>query len=98
MDSGSFGDLLDKRVSKIFYDELKQLEDRVSEFYSMQTSKDSYERWSGVGELGDFTEFTGTVGYQAQSQGYDVTAEHLAYASGFQVTRQMYDNLSLSPC
>ena len=92
MDSGSFGDLLDKRVSKIFYDELKQLQDRTSEFYSMETSKDSYERWSGVGELGDFTEFNGTVAYQSQSQGYDVTAEHLAYANGFQVTRQMYDD------
>jgi hypothetical protein len=92
MDVGAFGDLLDKRVSKLFYDELDQLPDRVSEFYSMETSSDSYERWSGVGELGDFVEFNGTVTYQSQSQGYDVTAEHLAFANGFQVTRQMYDD------
>ena len=30
MDVGSFGDLLDKRVTKIFYDELNQLPDRIA--------------------------------------------------------------------
>ena len=92
MDVGSFGDLLDKRVTKMFYDELDQLPDRVPEFYSMENSQDSFERWSGVGELADFAEFAGTVVYQAQSQGYDVTAEHLPWVNGFQVTRQMYDD------
>ena len=91
-DSGAFGDLLDKRVTKLFYDELTQLPDRVGEFYSMDTSKDSFEKWSGVGEIGDFAEFNGSVVYQSQSQGYDVTAEHRAFVNGFQVTRQMYDD------
>ena len=97
MDVGSFGDLLDKSITKLFYDELKQLPDRISEFYSMDTSKDSFEKWSGIGELGDFAEFNGSVVYQSQAQGYDVTAEHKAFTNGFQVTRQMYDK-SLSPC
>lgn len=92
MDSGSFGDLLDKRVTKLFYDELKQLPDRISEFYAMDTSKDSFEKWSGIGELGDFTEFNGAVNYQTQAQGFDVTAEHRAFVNGYQVTRQMYDD------
>jgi phage major head subunit gpT-like protein len=92
MDVGSFGDLLDKSITKMFYDELKQLPDRISEFYSMDTSKDSFEKWSGIGELGDFTEFNGGVNYQSQAQGYDVTAEHRAFVNGFQVTRQMYDD------
>lgn len=92
MDSGAFVDLLDKRVTKLFYDELKQLPDRVGEFYSMESSKDSFEKWSSVGEIGDFTEFNGNVQYQAQAQGYDVTAEHKAFVNGFQVTRQMYDD------
>ncbi len=91
-DVGAFGDLLDKRISKMFYDELNQLPDRVSEFYAMDTSKDSFEKWSGIGELGDFMEFNGSVEYQSQSQGYDVTAEHLAFVNGFSVTRQMYDD------
>lgn len=92
MDSGSFGDLLDKRVTQIFYGDLKELPDRIGEFYKIESSKDSYERWSGIGELGDFSQFNGTVVYQSQSQGYDVTAEHIAFANGFQVTRQLYDD------
>lgn len=92
MDSGAFGDLLDKRVTKLFYDELNQLPDRISEFYSMDTSKDSFEKWSSIGELGDFTEFNGAVSYQTQAQGFDVTAEHRAFVNGYQVTRQMYED------
>lgn len=92
MDVGSFGDLLDKRVTKMFYDELDQLPDRLSEFFAMDTSKDSFEKWSGVGELPDFQEFNGAVQYQQQAQGFDVVAEHKTFVSGFQVTRQMYDD------
>lgn len=92
MDVGSFGDLLDKRVTKMFYDELTQLPDRVADFYGMNSSTDSYEKWGGIGELGDFQDWNGTVPYQAQAQGFDVSAEHLAFANGFQVTRQMYDD------
>lgn len=92
MDSGSFGDLLDKSISKMFYDELDQLPDRISEFYAVDSSKDSFEKWSGIGELGDFTEFNGGVNYQSQAQGFDVTAEHRTFVNGFQVTRQMYDD------
>ncbi len=92
MDVGSFGDLLDKSITKLFHDELDQLPDRISEFYAMETSKDSFEKWSGIGELGDFSEFNGSVIYQSQAQGYDVTAEHRAFVNGFQVTRQMYDD------
>ena len=92
MDTGAFGDLLDKRVTKLFYDELPQLPDRVSDFFGMESSKDSYERWSSVGDLGDFAEFNGSVVYQSQSQGYDVTAEHRAWTNGYQITRQLYED------
>jgi phage major head subunit gpT-like protein len=92
MDHGAFGDLLDKRVTKMFYDELTQLPDRCSEFFTMDTSKDSFEKWSSIGELGDFTEFNGAVPYGSQAQGYDVVAEHREFANGFQVTRKMYDD------
>lgn len=90
--SGNFGDLLDKRVTKIFYDEYKQLADRIPSIYSMQSSSDSFERWSGVGALQDFSEFNGTVVYQAQSQGYDVTATHIPFTSGIQIDRFLYDD------
>ena len=92
MDVGNFGDLLDKRVTKAFYDRMKQLPDRIPDFYMMETSKDSYERWSQIGDLADFVQFNGAVTYQDISQGYDVTAEHLAFSNGLQITRQLYDD------
>ncbi len=92
MNSGAFGDLLDKRVTKLFYDKYKQLRDRIPDFYGMETSSDSFERWSEVGAIGDFTEFGGTVTYQSQYQGYDVTATHKEFVNGFQITRDLYDD------
>lgn len=90
--AANFQDLLDKRVTKLFYDELKQLPDMRSKFYSMEKSSDSYERWSEVGALPDFTAFNGNVAYQNQAQGYDTTATHLEWVNGFQVTRDLYDD------
>ena len=90
--AGSFGDLLDKRVTKLFSDKYKQLDDRIPDFYGMETSSDSFERWSEVGAIGDFTEFGGTVTYQSQNQGYDVTATHKEFVNGFQITRDLYDD------
>ncbi|MCI0563974.1 MAG: Mu-like prophage major head subunit gpT family protein, partial [Nitrososphaera sp.] len=55
-------------------------------------SKDSYERWSQIGDLAEFSQFNGSVTYQDIAQGYDVTAEHLAFSNGLQVTRQLYDD------
>ena len=92
MNIGQFGDLLDKRVTKLFYGRFKELKDRVSDFYSMETSSDSYERWSDVGAIGDFSEFSGTVVYQSMNQGYDVTATHKEFVNGFQITRDLYDD------
>jgi hypothetical protein len=91
-DTGAFGDLIDKNVTKIFYQELDQLPDRLPEFFAMDKSSDAYEKWSGVGEIGDFNEFNGSVIYQNQSQGFDVTAEHKTFVNGFQVTKQMFED------
>ena len=92
MVSGSFADLIDKRVTKLFYDEYKQLPSRKGDLYSVEKSNDSFERWSEVGQIGNFTAFTGTVGYQSQSQGYDTTATHLEWANGIQIERKLYDD------
>ena len=90
--SGNFADLIDKRVTKLFYDEYTQLPSRIPDLYSMERSNDSFERWSEVGSVGDFTEFTGTVSYQSQSQGYDTTATHLEFSNGIQIERKLYDD------
>lgn len=92
MSAGSFADLLDKRITKLFYDELSQLPDRVSDFYGMESSKDSFEKWSEIGALPDFTELNGSVVYQSQAQGYDTIVTHKEWVNGFQVTRNLYDD------
>jgi hypothetical protein len=90
--AAGFGDLLDKRVTKLFYDELTQLPDIRGKFFGMEKSNDSFERWSEVGALPDFQAFTDSVPYQSQYQGYATTATHLEFANGFQVTRDLYDD------
>jgi phage major head subunit gpT-like protein len=92
MTSGSFADLIDKRVTKLFYDEYKQLPSRLGDLYAMEKSSDSFERWSEVGTLADFAEFQGTVTYQQQSQGYDTIATHIEFANGIQIERKLYDD------
>jgi hypothetical protein len=90
--SGNFGDLLDPRVKKIFFGELKELPDYVGTLYSIESSSTPYEISSEVGELDDFTEFTGTVTYGSQNQGYDVRATHVEFSKGIQVERKLFDD------
>jgi phage major head subunit gpT-like protein len=49
-------------------------------------------KFSQVGTLPDLTEFTGTIGYQSQNQGFDTTATHIEWASGTQVERKLFDD------
>jgi hypothetical protein len=90
--SGNFGDLIDKRVTKLFYDELKQLPDLVGTVYNVESSSDAYEVSSETGALDDFSEFSGTVSYGSQNQGYDVRATHLEFTKGIQIERKLYDD------
>ncbi len=94
--SANFADLLDPRFLRIFNDEYKQLPDRIAEFYTVLTggsapTRDTL-RMSEVGAFGDIPEFTGTVTYDDVFQGYDTTATHKEYASGFQVERKLFDD------
>lgn len=90
--SGNFGDLIDKRVTKLFYDELEQLPDLVGTVFSVEKSSDAYEVSSETGALDDFSEFTGTVSYGSQNQGYDVRMTPLEFTKGIQIERKLYDD------
>jgi hypothetical protein len=92
MISSGFGDLVDRRVTKLFYERYDELPDVVPVLFNMDSSSDQYETVSQVGNLGDFTQFTGQVEYQDQSQGYDATATHIEFASGIQIERALYDD------
>ncbi len=91
--SENFGDLLDPRFNRIFDDRLNQLPDMVGNVYTMVgTNGRNDMRWSEVGTLPDWEQFTGQVNYQAQAQGFDVTATPLEFVSGIQVERKLFDD------
>lgn len=88
----NFGDLLDIRFQRIFNDQYNQLPDMVGELFTYETPNGrSTMQWSSVGTLPDLEQFTGTIGYQSQHQGYDVTAAVLEFAGGTQVERKLFD-------
>lgn len=92
-DSDAFGDLLDPRFQGIFDDELEQLADMIPTLYSDAGTNGRDEmKWSEVGTVPDWTQFTGSVDYAAQAQGFDVTAIPLEFTRGIQVTRRLFDD------
>lgn len=94
--SANFADLLDPRLTKIYDEQYKQLPDRIGDFFRMISGADAPTtadiRFSETGGFGDVPEFTGSIVYDDVHQGYDKTLTHLEYASGFQVTRKMFED------
>ncbi len=91
--SQGFADLLDPRFSKIFYENYKQLPDMIGKLFTdVGTNGRNNMTWSQVGTLPDFTEFTGTVNYQSQNQGYNTTMTPVEFASGIQIERKLFDD------
>ena len=91
--SEAFGDLLDPRFQRIFNDEYKQRPDMIPQIFGMPANNGRADtRWSQVGAFADWSEFTGSVGYDTVYQGYDTTATHVEFSSGFQVERKLFDD------
>lgn len=91
--SANFGDLLDPRFQKIFYEEKPQIPSMISTIYTMvPTNGRNNMTFSEVGTLPDIEEFSGTVNYSSSNQGYDVTMTPVEFAGGFQVSRKLYDD------
>jgi len=91
--STNFGDLLDPRFQKIFREEVAEADSMLGTVYEMVPSngRDTY-RLSSVGALPDWSAFSGTVTYVDGTQGYDVVATPLEWASGIQIERKLYDD------
>lgn len=88
---GNFGDLLDVRHRKIFFDAYEQDKDWVPTFFNVMTSDRYDERFSSIGALPEFIQFSGSISYEAPSQGYDVIATPVQFARGYQVERRLFD-------
>jgi phage major head subunit gpT-like protein len=64
----------------------------LPKLFNMKKSSKSYEKDSSSSDLGDFEEFTGTVGYDATYQGYDKTYTPTEYVKGIKIERKLYDD------
>lgn len=86
-------DALDVRFQRIFTDEYEPLPDAIPGTFTMQPHNGREDiRWSDVGELGDFTEFSGQVDYDQSYDGYDTTATYVEFAKGVQFERRLQDD------
>ena len=89
----AFGDLLDPRFQKIFYEAYNQEPSMLSEVYPMiGTNGREDMRWTQVGTLPDWGEFVGTVPYVDSAQGFDTVMTPKEFASGVQVERRLFDD------
>lgn len=91
--SANFGDLLDPRFQEIFTNRFQELPDMLGFLFTLPPSngRDTM-RWSSVGTLSDFSEFTGNVDYTSQSQGYDTVSTPVEWTKGIQVERKLFDD------
>ena len=91
--SENFADLLDPRFEKIFFEQFDQEPTMLPTAYTMVGTNGRVDmRWSQVGTLPDWAQFSGTVGYQTSSQGFDTVATPLEFTSGIQVERKLFDD------
>lgn len=89
----NFADLLDPRFQKIFFEAYDELPDMLPALFTFdQTNGRDSMKWSEVGTLGNWAQFEGTVIYDSQSQGFDVTSTPVEFASGIQVERKLFDD------
>lgn len=91
--SENFGDLLDPRFQKIFHETYNDLPDMIATLYGIAPNNGRNNMtWSQVGTISDWSEFTGNVDYDSQSQGYDTTATPVEHTKGIQIERKLADD------
>jgi len=91
--STNFADELDPRFQEYFWEEYNELPDQIPTFFAMPGSngRDTM-RWSQVGTVADFSEFSGTVSYKSFNQGYDTVSTPVEYVNGIQAERKLVDD------
>jgi len=90
--STNFADALDPRFQTIFWETYKDLPDMLPRFFSTSSNGRNDMRWSQVGTVDDFSQFTGTVDYGSFNQGYDTVATPLEFTKGIQAERKLLDD------
>lgn len=87
--SENFADLLEPGLRTIFSDAFNKHESQLPVLFNMQDSEKAVEHDLEMGDIADFEQFTGTIAYDDQKQGYKTNYEHTEYARGFKVERKL---------
>lgn len=93
--SEGWTDLLEPGLYKIFDGAATRFTEKdsmLSKLFSVKNTTKSYEKESSATDLGDFTEFTGTVAYDETYQGYDKKTEFTEYVKGIKIERKLFDD------
>lgn len=93
--SENFGDLLDVRLSKIYYEKIKERIDKSMApmlFRNQPVGSAPDYRVSGLGGFSDLQDFDGSISYDAPSQLYDTICTFPEKALGFKIKRKLYDD------
>jgi len=95
MISENFGDLLDVRLSKIYYEKIKERIDKGMApmlFRNQPVGAVPDYRVSGMGGFSDLQDFDGSISYDAPSQLFDTVCTFPEKALGFKIQRKLYDD------
>lgn len=95
-----FGKTLEPGLRKIFFDTYDELPEQFSKVYNVFTSEKAKETDWGMGAFNEWTERSDQfdeVAYQTLSPGLERTYVHKAFASGFMITKEMYDDDQYGP-
>jgi hypothetical protein len=91
--STNFPDQLNPRVQRIFFDTYRKGDDFIPMLYNMVPSNGRDRMiFSQLGQSEDWADFTGTVQYSSQTEGYDTTLTYEEFASGLQAERKLIDD------
>jgi len=83
--------LLDKNISKFYWDRYKGLDLIIDKIYDRMKSKKPWEEFQSVGSLPDPQLFNGVIQMQNFSMGYHTKIVPLEYAGGFILERRLID-------
>ena len=83
--------LLDKNITKFFWDEYKGLDMIIDRLYDRIKSKRAWEEFQSFGSLPDPQLFNGVIQMQNFNMGYHTKVVPLEYAGGFTLERLLLD-------
>lgn len=94
-DKTNFGKLLEPGFRKIFFETYDELPAQFPKIYNVQYDDGAEVKEWGMGAFTDWVERADhydTVAYQKLSPGLERRYVHKAFTSGFQITREMYED------